>query len=90
MHKISGISFVELTEDDLKELIPSIGDSIVIRRLLKRICVLGIDPTFNLGEFSVTVIKTHGSESHGQVSSNACCKTYRHSILEPIRLSVQL
>jgi len=36
-HNISGAAFIELTEDDLKELIPRIGDRIAIRRVVKRI-----------------------------------------------------
>jgi len=34
-HKLSGETFLELTEGDLKELIPTIGDRITIRRLLR-------------------------------------------------------
>jgi len=34
-HKVSGETFLELTEGDLKELIPNIGDRITIRKLLR-------------------------------------------------------
>ena len=34
-NKISGILFLKLSEDDLKELTPTIGDRIVVREILR-------------------------------------------------------
>ena len=34
-HKVSGEAFLELTEGDLKELIPNIGDRVAIRKLAR-------------------------------------------------------
>ena len=42
--RVSGAAFLKLSEDDLKELIPIIGDRILVRELLRECQVLGNIP----------------------------------------------
>ena len=41
-NRICGLTFVQLTEDDLKEMLPVIGDRVRIRKLLSEIRKVGL------------------------------------------------
>ena len=46
-NRISGSIFLRLSEDDLKELIPTIGDRILVKELLKQVSQVYIERIFS-------------------------------------------
>lgn len=77
-NKVNGSVFLKLSEADLKELIPMIGDQVIVREILKEVCKVSellflLLRTCMCPERVTIIVCTPDSRTHNAVISSDIC-----------------